>query len=351
MKKCIRRMVAVILLILVIFFFQRLVMPKYTSGIVEGGFTKEYYNEKNPHQVVMIGDCELYENFSTATLWEEYGITSYIRGSAEQLTWQSYYLLEDTLKYETPQVVVFNVLELMFDELQKEEYNRMTLDGMRWSKTKFDAISSSMLEDEHMVDYLFPILRFHSRITDLTKEDVQYLFKDKQRTTAGYYMRVDVNPYEKGIWGEDEEEYPGPLGKNAMKYLDKIRKLCDEKGIKLLLVKAPSIYPVWFEEWDQQIVKYADENNLQYVNFLNLVDELEIDYSKDTYDQGLHMNLSGAEKCADYLGKILKDDYGLKDLHNNKVISEDWDQKINFYNQMKKSQYEEIKKYGEILNY
>ena len=54
------------------------------------------------------------------------------------------------------------------------------------------------------------------------------------------------------------------------------------------------------------------------------------------------MNLSGAEKCADYLGKILKDDYGLKDLHNNKVISEDWDQKINFYNQMKKSQYEEL---------
>lgn len=45
-------------------------------------------------------------------MWENYGISSYIRGSAEQLIWQSYYLLEDTLKYEKPQVVIVNVLAM-----------------------------------------------------------------------------------------------------------------------------------------------------------------------------------------------------------------------------------------------
>ena len=49
---------------------------------------------------------------------EKYGITSYIRGSAQQLTWQSYYLLEDALKHETPKVVVFNVLALKYNELR-----------------------------------------------------------------------------------------------------------------------------------------------------------------------------------------------------------------------------------------
>ena len=351
MKKWIRRIVSLIIIFSIILFLQRLVMPKYTSGIIEGGFTKEYYNEKNPHQVIMIGDCELYENFSPPVLWEKYAITSYIRGSAQQLTWQSYYLLEDTLKNETPDVVVFNVLELMFDEPQKEEYNRMTLDGMRWSATKIKAISESMMEDEHMIDYLFPILRYHSRITDLSKEDIEYLFKDKQRTTAGYYMRVDVAPYEEGIWGEDEEEYPGAFGENAMKYLDKIRKLCEQKGIKLLLVKAPSVYPVWFEEWDEQIVEYSKEYNLDYINYLDLVDELGIDYSEDTYDEGLHMNLSGAEKCADYLGAFLKENYNLKDMREDKKISDDWSRKIKFYEELKKSQYEELEEYGEILNY
>ena len=74
----------------------------------------------------MIGDCEVYENFDPIYLWKNYGITSYIRGNAQQLTWQSYYMLEDTLKYEKPKLVVYNVQALTHGEPQKEEYNRMT---------------------------------------------------------------------------------------------------------------------------------------------------------------------------------------------------------------------------------
>ena len=133
MKTAVRRIVSVGILLILLFAMQRLVMPKYVDDVIEGGFTAEYYREENPHEVLMVGDCELYENFSPVTMWKNYGITSYIRGSAQQLTWQSYYLLEDALKYETPDVVVFNVLELKYNEPQREEYNRMTLDGMRWS--------------------------------------------------------------------------------------------------------------------------------------------------------------------------------------------------------------------------
>ena len=51
---------------------------------------------------------------------EKYGITSYIRGSAQQLVWQSYYLLEETLKYEKPKVVVFNVLAMKYNEPKRK---------------------------------------------------------------------------------------------------------------------------------------------------------------------------------------------------------------------------------------
>ena len=67
---------------------------------------------------------------------KNYGISSYIRGSAEQLIWQSYYLLEDTLKYEKPQVVILNVLAMTESDAKNEAYNRMTLDGMKLSKYK-----------------------------------------------------------------------------------------------------------------------------------------------------------------------------------------------------------------------
>ena len=81
-------------------FLQRLFMLKHVAATAEGSLIEEYYKEKGNHDVVFIGDCEVYENFSPITLWEKYGITSYIRGSAQQLIWQSYYLLEETLKYE-----------------------------------------------------------------------------------------------------------------------------------------------------------------------------------------------------------------------------------------------------------
>ncbi len=145
-------------LLVTLFFLQRLLMPKYMSDIVEGALTAEYYEETTEHEVLFVGDCEVYENFSPITLYEEYGISSYIRGSAQQLAWQSYYLLEDTLRYETPKAVVFNVLALKYDEPQSEAYNRMTIDGMKFSKTKLNAVKASMTDRENMLDYIFPIL-------------------------------------------------------------------------------------------------------------------------------------------------------------------------------------------------
>lgn len=351
MKIWIRRIVSIFLVLVLLVTLQRLVMPKYISDVVEGGFTKEYYNETAQHQVLMVGDCELYENFSPITLWKDYGITSYIRGNAQQLIWQTYYLLEDALRYETPEVVVVNALALIYNEPQHEEYNRMTLDGMRWSKEKWKAIQASMMEEENMLDYIFPLLRYHSRITDLSKEDITYLAKDKQRTTAGYYMRVDVAPYEEGAWGDEEEPEEYTFGSNAMSYLDKITKLCKDKGITLLLVKAPSISPIWYDEWEEQIETYASENQLDYINFLELTDEIGIDYTKDTYDEGLHMNLNGAEKCADYLGRFIKEHYDLADMREDEEISKVWKEKTDFYENMKDSQYKELEEFGEIRSY
>ena len=97
-KKVIVILVTVAIIIAVLYFLQKLLVPKYVDGIVEGALVAEYYQEENKDfDVIFIGDCEVYENFSPVALWEEYGINSYIRGSAEQYIFQSYYLLEDTL--------------------------------------------------------------------------------------------------------------------------------------------------------------------------------------------------------------------------------------------------------------
>ena len=147
-KKWIKLAVSALIIVGSLFLLQRLLLPKYVTDVVEGALIAEYYEEEKDHDVVFIGDCEVYENFSPVVLWEEYGINSYIRGSAQQLIWQSYYLLEDTLRYEKPDVVVFNVLSMKYNEPQKEAYNRMSLEGMRWSSSKVKAIQASMTKEE-----------------------------------------------------------------------------------------------------------------------------------------------------------------------------------------------------------
>ena len=119
--------VLMVLSVLALYFAQALLMPKYMSNVKEGALIAEYYKAPKNNDVIFIGDCEVYENISPVTLWQEYGITSYIRGSAQQLIWQSYYLLEETLRYETPKAVVFNVLSMKYNEPQNEAYNRCLL--------------------------------------------------------------------------------------------------------------------------------------------------------------------------------------------------------------------------------
>lgn len=323
-----------------LYLLQCLVVPKYMGDVVEGNFMAEYYDTDKNHDVIFIGDCEVYENFSPQVLWDEYGINSYIRGSAQQLVSQSYYVLEDTFKYEKPDVVVFSVLAVPYNEPAKESYNRMTLDGLRWSKTKLEAIRTSMTEEEELLDYIFPLLRYHSRITELTGDDFKYMFHRDPVSHNGYYMRVDARPAENVPEGRPLADYT--IDAVQMEWMEKIRLLCEENGVRLVLIKAPSLYPYWYEEWDRQICDYADAHDLTYINLLALRDEIGLDYQTDTYDGGLHLNLAGAEKLSRYFGAALRDTCSLTDRRGESRLAIAWEEKAQWYAKDRERQEEEI---------
>ena len=321
----------------VLAFVQALVMPKYMSFLTrEGALIAEYYNETTAHDVIFVGDCEVYESFTPPTLWEEYGITSYIRGSAQQLIWQSYYLLEETFEREKPKVVVFNVLAMKYGEPQNEEYNRMTLDGMQWSRHKLAAIRASMTEKENLLSYVFPLLRFHSRWRELTGEDWQYLFHRDTVSHNGYLMQTGIKARpEKEPTGVRLSDYTLP--EVCFEYLEKMQKLCEENGAELVLIKAPTNNWKywWYPQWDEQIRDYAEEHGLDYYNFIGN-EEIGLDWSHDTYDGGVHLNVYGAEKLTSYFGRILQEKYGVKDRRGDARLADVWRDKVAAYAQEKR---------------
>ncbi len=332
-----------------IWFLGRLTEPKYMSGVLEGAMTAEYYNEKNPHDVIFIGDCEVYENFSPVTMWRECGITSYIRGTAQQLIWQSYYLLEEAFRYETPKLVVYNVQAMKYSEPQSEAYNRMALDGMKFSTTKLKAIQASRMDDEDTISYLIPLLRYHSRWEELGQEDWQYLFHRDPVTVAGYLMRADVKPMKRLPSVPILKDTA--IGDSCWEYLDKIHALCAEHGATLVLIKSSSIWPHWYDEWEEQICEYAEKNHVDYINFLPLAEEIGIDMETDTYDAGLHLNIYGAEKVSAYFAHILADTYGLTDHRSDSVIAADWESKCERYDNLLAAQLQELEEYGYLKSW
>ena len=93
------------------------------------------------------------------------------------------------------------------------------------------------------------------------------------------------------------------------------------------------------------MVSYADKYGLDYINFLKVKDEVGLDYNTDTYDAGLHLNLSGAEKMAVYFGKYLRDKCQVPDRRDDNELNNIWKQKEVLYN---KEIEEQRIKYGVI---
>ena len=322
--------IAVLLVFVAVFcLVTQLLTPKYMTDLVEGSMISQYYRESGNHDVVFIGDCEVYANYSPMEMYRSQGITAYIRGTSQQLIWQSYYVLKETLKYETPKAVVFNVNAMRYGEPVKEAFNRLTIDQMRWSEEKIGIIQASMTEEEDFLSYVFPILRYHSRFDELTQEDWEYFFKVKDNTYNGYLVNKNINPV--GALPAKRPLADYQFADICYDYLDKITALCKENGVELILVKAPSLYPYWYEQYDEQMAEYARENGLAYYNFAACIEEIGLDFQVDTYDAGLHLNHTGAEKLSRYFARILAEDHQIPDRRTDSKIAAIYDEKLKRY--------------------
>ena len=311
MKTALSVMAVVLAFALDLTLLTMLLQPKYMTDLVEGSMIAEYYDKAGGNDVIFVGDCEVYANFTPLEMYREAGIKAYVRGTSQQLLWQSYYVLEETFQYEKPKVVVFNVNAMRYGEPVSEAFNRLTIDKMRWSAQKVGIIQASMMEEETFLSYVFPILRYHSRFSQLTAEDVQYLFREKQNTWQGHLINDTVKPLGRLPSMKPLADYN--FADICWEYLEKMRQLCEENGAELILIKAPSVYPYWYEEYDAQIEGYAAKHGLSFYNFLDHAQEIGIDYQVDTYDAGLHLNLSGATKLSAYFANILAENHGLRD--------------------------------------
>ena len=59
--------------------------------------------------------------------------------------------------------------------------------------------------------------------------------------------------------------------------------------------------------------------------------ELGLDWSRDTYDAGLHLNVYGAEKWTLAVGELLQSKHGVPDRRGDATLDALWEQSIERY--------------------
>ena len=144
--------------------------------------------------------------------------------------------------------------------------------------------------------------------------------------------------YERGKYSESYNEsvlYSSDVPDINIKWLKKIQELCETKDVQLLAVKVPSINlpqsyrSAWTKEKYNKVKKLCEELGISYYDFLYEAD-VEIDWEKDTWDGGQHLNLNGAMKISADLGRYLQAQYGLPDKHN-----EQWNRDLTLYQKVR----------------
>ena len=111
------------------------------------------------------------------------------------------------------------------------------------------------------------------------------------------------------------------IAKGTLDYFEKIKKLCDDNNIKLVLIGNPSKRS-WSYSKILTINKIAKDYDLEFVD-MNTDNPTNIDWISDTKDKGIHLNYRGAKKVSKYIGNYLKETNLLED-HRNDEKYKDW---------------------------
>ncbi|MCR4738885.1 MAG: hypothetical protein K5886_01335 [Lachnospiraceae bacterium] len=328
----------VMLILVLVLLLNRLFMPKYESENLDGRITREYYKEKTDTDIIFVGSSTVYSGISPMIMWRDKGYASYDRSNASQTMWTSYYMIEDAIRCDKPKLVVLDVGFIKYDDdFCEEPSNRKAIDGMRLSPSKINLIKAATGKDEKLSEYLFPVLRFHTRWKELMAEDLLYTFYDRDVTYNGFLFDFETTeklPDRDGYSHGDEVV----ISPKNLEYLNRTIELCKKNGVDLFLMKVPSYSDNWSLEYDRQIGEIAGAAGLDYVNFDAYSDEIGLDYLKHSPDEGSHLNTQGAEIFTAYLEDYLETHYSPASHFGDPKYEKIWEKKLERYSREKETE-------------
>jgi hypothetical protein len=312
--------------------------PVWNTDDILTGYNHE---TKNSIDVLFVGDSDIYNGISPMEIYEKYGITSYDYASSAASNLLMYYMMLEALKTQTPKVVVMDETSI-FGYKEGETNTHRAMDLLPLDNVKLSLINDPgySFDIGNKMNFIFPFFRYHDRWNSIKLSDV---FK---KSGVNYFKGYTFSKAVKAA--ENEESYMNGLNEEVdftTTYLPesviKAKEYCDEHNIKFLLISMPDT-SAWSHAKYEKMIKWTKENNIDYLDFNMLLNEIGIDFNTDTPDGGMHLNISGAIKMSNYIGNYLSEYYDLPD-HRGDIRYGSWDLSLEKYVAERNDYYAEVK--------
>ena len=256
-------------------------------------------------------------SISPMAWWGDYGMTGYVCGQTGQRMQEAFHMLQAAYETQSPKLVILET-NMVF---------------------RCKNLSSEVKDCLGEIGYRYiPIFQGHDIWKSILSEK-QYPAENYK----GFAFRCETVPYEQGEYMQKNDQKE-EISKIVSFYLEKIRKLCEKNGTKLLLVSTPSPINCNYARHNS-IEAYAREKGLDFLDLNLKTEEIGINWKTDSLDNGDHLNYSGADKVTRYLSNYLTQNYTFPD-HRGEKTYRTWDKEYKIYEQKAVREMKVIKKAG-----
>jgi len=268
----------------------------------------EFYDiPNNTLEVLFLGSSHSYRCYNPTVFDSITSYHSFNLGSSLQTITTSYFVLNEALKWQKPEIVFLDVFPftLNYSQLEPIEYN---LPYIRSLQSKADMFCYG-LNFKEKIQYLLPTYRKRSRLFST----IRFLL------IPNYQVTTDEIYHSKGFVTSNKqlsitEENTLDVWKTTkmtdlhLLYLKKITDLCKSNDIRFILTRTPTAKDVYrnLHEFDYFIERLAVDNFIEYLTF----DDYAHKYLTQTDFKDIgHVNISGANKITKHLGILTKDHF------------------------------------------
>ena len=296
-----------------------------------------FFKEEQAVDVLLIGSSHIRHGVFPMELWRTRGIAAYNLAGNGCTIPSAYWVLVNALDYQVPAVVVMDVFDMWPGRIVSDRYGQVheQFDAFPLSVHKaqmvLDLFRDPMLTDrngnnlyEKRWEFFWNLGEYHSRWASLGKDDFagERTIAEKSRVWKGAMPLSGVverkeHTYKKSGAGEQPV-----YDEQSKEYLEKIIDLCDDRGIRLILVNTGFDCSDEAKLFHDSVVDIAADQGVPYYDFTK---EDFIDFGTDLNSTGhnTHVNFSGAEKMSERVGSILAKEGNLQD-HRGDAAYEQW---------------------------